>query len=448
MSAEKADHRARNSRVESFAYIVVGPINAINGLLEDRNNIPCLVYIEVPHELFVHDDNTVYIKRSQLTKPLRVFVKHNNELLAIKTKIKFEKLFNGMSFRPDFLSKFFSITSEEIISFVPLFYISVKEDLHNTAAPTGRNVSLYSQLRYSETDIIFIRTGYIEGHRDPHSEGQLPGNAVADFMQHELSGGERVVKKCMELHEKNSVFLGNHQCYYAKMQPLDEIEYKFNITSSVSIWGLTVQVYDEFKNGGCRGFIHEYKDEFQKWDYYNYLFEVLSPPEEVGYISFIPRTDGRFNIKRKIYPKDQLIRKELIKSSVAVDGTFEEYLDKNYNFQYRALPRFRRVRYDVNMESLHTGNVFGIFFDNVSIENCDVSLVQCEIEYLRTRSLFANDKYIHELDYLRDWTIDFLRRANVTYQETFESKLSFLRRITDLANRPAKKNSVESSIPA
>ena len=236
-----------------------------------------------------------------------------------------------------------------------------------------------------------------------------------------------ILEECIRGHDQHALFLGNHQCYYRKIQSEYEIEYKFNLQCPVRIWELNADLYSRVKSGSLPGFILEYKDEFQKWDYHNHLFAVTAPEKEVGYISFIPRTNGNYNVKRKLYKKDQLKRKELIQHNVRIEGSLEDYLSRHYTFQYKKYPPFRRVRYDINFESLETGNVFGIFFDHVSVAGRPEALIQCEIEYLRTRSLFENQLHVEELKRIHAWTTDYFTEKKIKYEKTFYSKLSFLR---------------------
>ena len=51
------------------------------------------------------------------------------------------------------------------------------------------------------------------------------------------------------------------------------------------------------------------------------------------------------------------------------------------------LPTFRRIRYDVNVESLATGHYYGVFFDRCHLTaQPTVVMCQCEIEYCRSRT--------------------------------------------------------------
>jgi hypothetical protein len=115
-----------------------------------------------------------------------------------------------------------------------------------------------------------------------------------------------------------------------------------------------------------------------------------------------------------------------LNKNVNIIGTYEEYIEKEIGLKYKKYPPFRRIRYDINLESVTTGNIHGIFFDRISIKNQEIQLVQCEIEYLRTRSLFENTQYLSELLYLQKYMEEFFRRHKVRAKPTFYSKLSFL----------------------
>ena len=54
---------------------------------------------------------------------------------------------------------------------------------------------------------------------------------------------------------------------------------------------------------------------------------------------------------------------------------------------------FRCLRYDINLESLSTGHNYSIMFDRCTTAADPVEpLVRCEIEYLRSRTLFPIDE--------------------------------------------------------
>ncbi len=97
---------------------------------------------------------------------------------------------------------------------------------------------------------------------------------------------------------------------------------------------------------------------------------------------------------------------------------------------------FRRVRYDVNVESLRTGHGYAVMFDRCTLpasseaESGDGAvLVQCEVEYLRSRTVLPVDE-----DMLMDefaWLVGQVRRwlddQSIDTVEDHQSKLTFLR---------------------
>lgn len=285
---------------------------------------------------------------------------------------------------------------------VPLFYVS----------GDGQGLHVYSQVRFLAEDACFIR---ITEHPLPFTDacglGWLP-EAIA-----------RHAEKCL--------FLNNHQRYYRKCFPEKELEYKYTLTPPVDIWTLTAQLYREVRV--LPGYVMEYRDEFQAWDYLNHLFEVTGPTEdERGYASFIPTTDGKQLVKRKWYAEDTFERRETHTYGVDVcdDGGFETYLRDTLGVEAIRLPSFRRVRYDINFESVRTGHVYGIFFDHCSLVDArEVTLNQCELEYLRSRTAVEPDEkdVLREMAYLADWLEGFLRAHGLNDQRGYYSKRTFLK---------------------
>ncbi|MGB7605704.1 MAG: hypothetical protein WBL93_09530 [Lutisporaceae bacterium] len=434
MNALEKNSKLAVDKTSKRAVIVIGSINCINKIYKDCREQK-FIYLELPDKMVYQGNNTVYFKTSELTDKFKYkVVSYPGEALS-EGEIHYSEIFDGMAVNPEclkLLNKEMNLFSQEDIkTFVPLLYIScnsqsVKSLEEQKELEIISSIYMYSQLRYSEQDIIFIRTGYENAFYIEDKTCTVIDNSLCDVKLMQVPSNI-ILEKCIELHNNNSVFLGNHQCYYRKENSEFEIEYKFNMEKPADPWNLIMGIYREIKDGLLPNYILEYKDEFQKWDYYNHLFEVTGPEQEIGYISFLPLTNGKYTIKRKFYKEDQLKRIETHTRNVEVPTTPEDYLKEHYNVQYKAYPPFRRVRYDINLESLKSGNVFGIFFDHISVEEKDNILMQCEIEYLRTRSLFSNDLFMEELNEVLEWTKNFFNKNNVKYNETFYSKLSFMR---------------------
>ena len=397
-------------------YLVLGNINVINNIIK---NCEEQKYIILESNLnFSPGYNTIYLKEEHLYANANYFVVNGREETFETGTISYQEIFNGLEVSRQFISKSKECLGEEfarsLIGCVPLFYVNINTDKKN-----NNIIEYYSQLRYSETDIIFMKTGEHDDKIELNSTG-------VEFDFNDL------LHKLVEKHRENAVFLGNHQCYYRKENSSKEIEYKFNILSDTNIWHNIVEMYNRFKSYKFKDFILEYKDEIQKWDYMNYMFEVLEPEEERGYISFIPQTNGKELIKRKIYSEDQLSRTEMHFKDNVVDSPRSDFLSKKFGVKAFEFQPFRRVRYDINIESLKSGNVHGIFLDYITVAGSDKKLIQCEIEYLRTRSLYGNDAYMEELNLLKEYVIDYFKENNIDYIETFYSKLSFMK---DVNNR-------------
>ncbi|MFE3907744.1 hypothetical protein ACFXPY_48020 [Streptomyces sp. NPDC059153] len=149
-------------------------------------------------------------------------------------------------------------------------------------------------------------------------------------------------------------------------------------------------------------------------------------------------------LKRKWFAEDTFARREELTPGVDVapEG-FEEYLRGKLGLQVRAMPPFQRVRYDIQCESMRTGHVYGIFFDRSSLlAEPEAVLSQCELEYLRSRSVLDHDKdeVLREMERIDNWLRDYLAARGWATEHTFYSKRSFLRDTVearpDLAQSP------------
>lgn len=396
-------------------YLILGNINVINDIIK---NCEEQTYIILESNVnYGQGYNTIYLKKDHLHSNVNYFVVNGREETFETGTISYKEIFNGLEVSKQFISKWKSAReefAESLLGYIPLFYVNINTDKEN-----NNIIECYSQLRYSETDIIFIKTGEYANNNELNLSGI------------EINFND-LLYKLVEKHRENAVFLGNHQCYYRKENNSKEIEYKFNILNTSNIWHIIVEMYNHFKSYKFKDFILEYKDEIQKWDYMNYMFEVLEPKKERGYISFIPQTNGKELIKRKIYSKDQLSRTEIHFKDNVVNAPRADFLAEKFGVKAFEFQPFRRVRYDINIESLKSGNVHGIFLDYITVDGSDKKLIQCEIEYLRTRSLFSNNTYMEELNLLKEYVIKYFKENNINYIETFYSKLSFMK---DVNNR-------------
>jgi hypothetical protein len=173
----------------------------------------------------------------------------------------------------------------------------------------------------------------------------------------------------------------------------------------------------------------QFLDNFDKWEFNNFLYEVTSPEEFRGYISFIECPDNKYFLKQKLFSKDQLSRIEKRTYNVTIKSDFELYLANQFpNYKFSKLSPFRRKRYDANIESLDTGNLYSIMFDRcVLMDRPEIQLVQCEIEYLKTRSAQPTRKVLSELELVYKYVRGELAKLGIPATPTFYSKLSFLK---------------------
>lgn len=296
---------------------------------------------------------------------------------------------------------------------VPLFYLATRP------AGDGVEVHVYSQIRFLPEDACFIRiTPQPITAPDVESLTWLP--------------------EAIERHTSDFLLLNNHQHYYRKCFPGRELEYKYTLDPpNADIWTLNALVYQRLLDGRLPGYVLEYRDEFQAWDYSNHLFQVTDPVADRGYVSFIPTTDGKNLVKRKWFTADGFDRRESHTYGVSADEGFEAYVRDELGVRAVRLPPFRRARYDVNFESTRTGHVYGIFFDTVRLVDApEVQLQQCELEYLRSRTVVEPDAdaVIKEIAEIAEWLEDFLREYGLPAERGYYSKLSFL--LDTVAARP------------
>jgi hypothetical protein len=387
--------------------MAIGSPNYHNGIPIKFQDILIVEFLN-----FDYFANSIHTKKISFKTPHRVRYCILNESRTLQWEYSETSIFSEMCLNLEM------VKHNELFKYaVPLFLFTWSETSSATDGNNIEEVHLHSMIRFTIEDALFIRT-----------------NKTAIDIKSAVIGPEWyevLFKKAIKNHENNSLFLNNHQCYYRKLFNEIEVENKFLLVSnSDDIWALTVDFYHRIRNAELVGYIPEYKDEFQAWDYWNYLFEVVEPGPEVGYISLIPTTDGKFTIKRKWYEKDTFMRREHHYKNQEIEEPFRSYIEERFKVNTIEYPAFRRVRYDVNFESLRSGHVYGIFFDHTTINDTKKnSMSQCEVEYLRSRSLISFDEQIilEEMQEITEWVSDVLSTLNVEFEKTYYSKLTFLK---------------------
>jgi hypothetical protein len=215
-----------------------------------------------------------------------------------------------------------------------------------------------------------------------------------------------------------------------------ELERKFTIAiqygdgpAPLDTWSLHRSLHREIRTRRWPGFMPEFNEEFHVWDYGSEMFEVTSPPSANGYIAFIPQADGKVTVKYKRFLKDCELRQEDISNNITLTADHFEHAARSISGGAVApLPGFRRKRFDCDVESLETGNVYGIFFDICrTTSGAPALLSQCEVEYLRTRSLAPITGVEAEFETVCGLMRSFLGRHGVSHVEGHYSKLSFTR---------------------
>ena len=256
---------------------------------------------------------------------------------------------------------------------------------------------------------------------------RLPGEPVpaANAIQALLAGtDEHFLKVC------------NYLCFRVKLLPDVELEHKYTLTSQPDVHRLALETIRWAAEGGLAGWVVEFREEIQSWDFLNHVYAIEQPAADAGYVSFIPTTDGRHTVKRKLFTVDTDERPELRSRGVEVDVDFETHIRQTMGLEPTWHASFRRIRYDVSVESIDTGNVFGIAYDRCTIIDDEGKpvpgldeLVQCEIEYIYSQSLapIGFDSVRDDLAQLRVLVGDWFAERSITNYQTHESKLTFLR---------------------
>ncbi len=275
----------------------------------------------------------------------------------------------------------------------------------------GEQLRLYQYLQQAEPGALFL--SYFEG---PCPQMHRPWPQWMALLQQG------------HLRLRAAWPLLNDDCWFSKWRADIEMERKFTFSGLPDTWLLVSELYDEILNHRMRGFIPELDRDFQVFDYESHIFEVCGDAQEAGYISFIPQADGRMTVKRKWFVENTEIRRETVLGNQDLTlADIETHAAKMTAAALRKMPVFRRKRFDVNFESLRTGNIYGVYFDICRTESPAHAFSQCEVEYCRTRTLWPLRDVVSEFEFAARYTSDFLVRKGVPFQHDTFSKLDFVR---------------------
>ena len=292
-------------------------------------------------------------------------------------------------------------------TWAPLFYVS--------ATPAGGllAIHIYSQVRFHPDDACFIRT----------TEAPL-------HVKHEDFSW---LRDAIHLHRNSASFLNSHECQYRTYFPGRELEHKYTLPANTDIWDLTLDTLQDLSTGRLPGFHTKYRDELQRWDYLNHVFEITEPENEAGYVSLIPMTNGAYLVKRKWFSRDAFARREHHDFNVSITGSLQNYIETALKLLAHPLPAYRRIRYDVNAESLRTGHTYAVLHDRCTlIDAPDVALTQCEVEYNRSRTALParSSAIFTEMNDLANAVERIHSEHHIESQRGVYSKLTFLRKHT------------------
>jgi hypothetical protein len=270
---------------------------------------------------------------------------------------------------------------------------------------------------YPQVDLYLRHARFLRLPGEPSE----PGAAVADL----LAGIDEHFLK-----------ITNYLCFRVNLKPNVELEHKFTLTGHPDVYALARDTLRLADSGGLPGWHLEFREEIQSWDFLNHVYAIEEPAGDAGYVSFIPTTDGRHTVKRKLFTKDTDERRELRNRGVEVGADFETYLRDVLGLAPAWNASFRRLRYDVSVESIVSGNVFGIAFDRCIVIDQSgqrvagaAELSQCEMEYIYSQALTGAtfDGVRDDLDSLRQLMTGYFEQRGIGNYQTHESKLTFLR---------------------
>lgn len=285
-------------------------------------------------------------------------------------------------------------------------------------APAGGGWQPYTLVSFTGTDALFIA---LDG---PPTEGDPGDSRVVNAWVADLSAR----------HRAHAARLNNHRRWFVNARPGLEIEQKFTLAGRPDIWLLAARTRDLVAAGAIDGWVPEHGSDggFEQWDFPSHIYEIAAPEPERGYIAFIPAVDGSWGIRRKWFTADAIIRREQLTGGLdlGADPDLRAVIRDRYGLAPSWGGCYRRVRYNVLLESLRSGHVFSVMFDRCTdATGLAPDLHQAEVEYIRSRVIRTRpgDDLMGEFGQLCDWTRRLLDGYGVHAEQGNLSKLTWLR---------------------
>lgn len=277
----------------------------------------------------------------------------------------------------------------------------------------------YTLMSYTGDDLLYVRLPGPVVHGTPDS-ADCRATWTADLSARHRRCGRQ---------------LNNNDSWLRNLLPGLEAEHKFTLSPAADIWNLAVETHQHVRGGALGGWICEHGNDggLTQGDYLNHLYAITRPADERGYIAFMPAIDdaGGYHIRRKRYPHDQVLRSEELNHDsglTAEPADLAQVIRDRYGLAPAWSATYRRIRYNVMLESLETGHVFSIMYDRCTAEHA-AELVQAEVEYVRSRTVLASSQtqILAQLTELSAWTRDLLTSNRIEFTEDHLSKLTWLR---------------------
>ncbi|MEV8424518.1 hypothetical protein [Streptomyces niveus] len=380
------------------AWVVLGGVHLLNRTAPRQPDEP-IVLVRVPPQEVCQPATTVIVRWNALG-PCPAEALHPGGTRLGAASIDGGELFPDAIAGPALRGL---VGAEAGPGLVPLCYL---------AEHPGGGYHAYAQIRFHPEDACFVRTT-----REPVGCGPVE----------ELHW----LGPVLTAHAESGTALNNHLRYFRKHFSGTELEFKYTLDPAPDIWAASMELLKALRDGELDGCRPEYREEFQIHHTENHLFDVTGPEPEIGYATFIPTVTAGHVLKRKWFTEDTFARREELTHGLDITpDRFGEHLSEDLHLEVQAMPPFQRVRYDIQCESMPTGHVYGIFLDRCALLAApEVVLSQCELEYLRSRSILDHDpdEALSEMERIDGWLREYLSARGWATEHTFYSKRSFLR---------------------
>lgn len=211
-----------------------------------------------------------------------------------------------------------------------------------------------------------------------------------------------------------------------------EIRHTYTITGEPGLWKLAHTLHLRAVDGDIPGWTAGHGDFAHHEDATHHLFTVRAPAAESGYLVCTQVDDRNWTVRRT-WLCDTGGREELVdRADLRPEADLTCAIRNHFDVEPHWEGRYWRRRYTLYLESLHSGHIFAVDFDQCGTDTGHPDLHQTSIGYTRSRRVDAGHRdagLLDDFDTLTTLVRAYLAEQRIPAVPERHSELTWLTRL-------------------